>query len=252
MAVGRTPEERFLAEIKALQDRVTALENRPFQLPYVDADPDDAFAGNAWVFQDGRVRVRLPDGTVKQLSTVASTGTTTGTTKPPPPAQPITRVYEGALTFGESYRGSGGVSGSNHTSYLYHGYGGSSFNGNQTALIGFDYATIASALAGSTVTGVWIYLNPVHTWLNAGATAWFGMHSNATKPGSLTGIVRSFVSSAKVVKNQPKWYQLSTEFGSRLRDGSAKGVVLQAPNNSNQYYAYYAIGSPRIRIQYVK
>ena len=40
MAVGRTPEERFLSEINDLKDRIAALENRPIQLPYVDADPD--------------------------------------------------------------------------------------------------------------------------------------------------------------------------------------------------------------------
>jgi hypothetical protein len=252
MAVGRTPEERFLQEIQDLKAQIAALQNRPLQIPYLDADPDAAYAGNVWMFQDGRIRFRLPDGTIKQVSTATSTGSTTGTSKPPVAAQPTTHVYEGALTFGESYRSSGGVSGSNHTSYLYHGNGGSSFNGNQSALIGFDYATIASALSGSTITGVWIYLNPVHTWWNSGATAWFGMHSNATKPGSYTGVVRNFVSSAKVVAGQPKWIPLSTEFGSRFRDGSAKGVILQAPNDSNQYYAYYSIGSPRIRIQYVK
>ena len=254
---GRTPEERFTQYIRDLEDKIALLQNRPFQIPYLDEDPDTDYAGNVWMFQDGRVRVRLPDGTVKELALSASTGSTSGTAKPAVPAQQTTKTITKSATFSRSYRQSGGETGGTHT-YLYYGNSGeSSFNGRQQSIVGFDHAAITAALAGATITQVRLFLYNIHTWSGAGATAFVGIHNNGSAPSTASGIAHThdFVSSVKTHRNSGQWFTLSTEFGSAFRDGVGKGVILQAPNNSNSYYGYAAgVGSglsvPQIEITY--
>lgn len=257
MAVGRTPEERFFQTITDLQARINQLEARPLQIPYLNADPSTDYKGNIWMFQDGRVHIRLADGTIKELVTSASSGGTSGTPNPTIPAQPVTVSKTWTATWSQAYRQSGGFTGSNQN-YLYYGNSGeSSFNGTQHSLIGFDYADIATFLSGSTINSVEIFLDSLHTWANSGATCFFGMHSNATKPSTYGGVVRDLVSSAKLLRGQQEYHGISTEFGQKLRDGSAKGIILQAPNSSSSYYGYVAgVGSglplPTLKVTYTK
>lgn len=253
MAVGRTPDERFVGEINSLKEQIAALQARPLQIPYVDTDPSTDYKGNIWMFQDGRVRIRLADGTIKELATVASTGATSGTAKPAIAAQPITRVLDVAATWSQAYRQAGPFTGSNPSTNLYYGYVGDSFNGRQSSLVGFDYTTIASLLSGSTVTKVELYLQPLHTWSDSGGTVYFGIHNNSTKPSNYSSavVVKNYVSSDKVHKGTYIYHQISTEFGARFRDGTAKGVILQAPNNSNTFYGFMS-PTVRLRITYVR
>lgn len=257
MGIGRTPEERFYQEIQKLQDRINQLESRPLQIPYLNADPSTDFKGNIWMFQDGRVHIRLADGTIKELVTSASSGGTSGTPNPAVPAQPITTSKTWPATWSQAYRQSGGFTGSNQT-YLYYGNSGdSAFNGTQHSLVGFDYADIQTFLAGSTINKVEIFLDSLHTWANSGSTCFFGMHTNATKPSTYGGVYKDLVSSAKLLRNEQAYHTLSTEFGQALRDGSAKGIILQAPNSSTSYYGYVAgVGSglpvPVLRVTYTK
>lgn len=254
---GRTPEERFVRYIRELEDRIASLQNRPLQIPYLDADPTTDYAGNIWMFQDGRVRIRLADGTIKELATVASTGATSGTAKPAVAAQTTTKYLTASATFTKSYRQSGGETGGNHT-YLYYGDSGeSSFNGKQQSIIGFNSGSIAATLAGAIIDKVELYLYNIHTWAGSGSTVYFGVHNNSSAPSTASGIVHAhdFISSGKTHRNTGGWLTLSTEFGSRLRDGTGKGIILQAPNNSRSYYGYAAgVGSgltiPQIRITY--
>lgn len=257
MAVGRTPEERFYQEIQKLQDRINQLESSPLQIPYLNADPTTDYKGNIWMFQDGRVHIRLKDGTIKELVTSASSGGTSGTPNPATPAQPITTFKTWTAQWSQAYRQSGGFTGGTQT-YLYYGNSGeSSFNGTQHSLIGFDYADIQSTLSGATINKVEIFLDSLHTWAGSGATCFFGLHSNATKPSTYGGVVKDLISSAKLLRGQQEYHGISTEFGQSLRDGASKGVILQAPNSSNSYYGYVAgVGSglpvPVLRVTYTK
>jgi hypothetical protein len=124
-------------------------------------------------------------------------------------------------------------------------------------LIGFDYVNIASTLSGATINKVELFLHNIHTWNYSGGTVSFGMHSNAAKPGTFGGVVASFVSQDSVKRNQDAWHTISTQFGASLRDGSAKGIVLQSPNDSTTYYGYASgIGDgpsiPYLRITFTK
>jgi hypothetical protein len=74
MATGRTPEERFLEIIAQMQERINALEARPLQIPILDTDPSASYKGNIWAFQDGRIHIRLADGTIQELAGSSSSG----------------------------------------------------------------------------------------------------------------------------------------------------------------------------------
>lgn len=233
------------------------LSTAPLLVPVLNADPGTDYPGNFWCMPDGKLRLRLKDGTIKEYSPVAPT--VPAATNPAPPPQPVTRQNTWTATWGQAYRANGGTTGGTG-SMLYQGSSGDSYNGRQRSLIGFDYASIQSALAGSNVIGVelWLYTN--HTYWNSGGTAKLGLHNNAAKPGSWGGTIgRDFVSEGHVPNIGGTWLGLSTEFGSRLRDGSAKGITLQAPNDDRTFYLYASGGPgtavylmPQLRITYVK
>lgn len=257
MAVGRTPEERFLEIIDGLQQRISALEARPLQIPILDADPPITYKGNVWMFSDGRLHIRLNDGTVQEFTAGVTSGGTSGTSAPVVPPQPITYETAWSATWTQAYRQSGGVTGGDQQKLYYGNSGESSYNGRQSSLIGFDYAAIQAALAGAVINKVEIYLYNEHTWLNSGATVYFGTHSNATKPGTFGGVVTNFISTGATKRSLGTWHVVNTTIGAQLRDASAKGIVLQAPNDSTSYYGYAAgIGDgppiPQIRINYTK
>src|SRR5688500_13333985 len=114
MGVGRTPEERFLEMIAGLEARINQLESRPLQIPILDADAPAAYKGNIWAFQDGRIHLRLPDGTIKEFTGFTSSGSSSGTAKPPVVAQPVTQAVTWNATWSQAYRESGGFTGGNN------------------------------------------------------------------------------------------------------------------------------------------
>ena len=257
MGAGRTPEERFLEIIDGLQKRIVALEARPLQIPIVDTDPPETYKGNIWMFSDGRLHLRLNDGTIQEFTSGVSSGDSSGSAAPVVPPQPVQRETTWAATWSQAYRQSGGYTGGDQENLYYGNSGESSYNGRQSSLIGFDYANIQATLAGSVINKVEVYLYNEHTWLNAGATVWFGTHSNAAKPSTFGGVTASFISSGATKRSTGTWHVVSTSIGAVLRDGGAKGIVLQAPNDSTSYYGYASgVGSgtpaPYIRITYTK
>jgi len=247
---GFDPVEMLAREIERLQARVARLEQpRGLFIPFVDADLDPG-QGNIWAFEDGRVRIRKPSGSVVQVSTTTGTPTS-GTPKPSGSPAPKTITKTWNRTWSHAYRSDG--SRRDDTSRLYYG-NGDSYNGKQTSLVGFPYATIQSDLSGSTIKKVELYLYNAYSWWNSGSTIFFGMHNETAEPTTLPTLVRSNVSNASFSRNQGKWVTVSTEFGTRLRAGTIKGIALMAPNNDRQYYGYVSVTdtSPIVRITYVK
>jgi hypothetical protein len=254
---GITPADDFAARILDLERQVQELKSRPSSVPILAAAPDASYAGNVWGYPDGRLIWRLKDGTLRQVSSVAATAASGS--NPAQPAQPTTHQTTWGATWAQAYRSNGGKTGGDDR-YLYYGNSGaSSYNGRQKSLVNFDYAAIQAALAGATISAVEIFLQNIHTWANSGATCWVGAQLNAvgSAPGSYGGAVHDFVSSFHTARDTGAWHTVSTEFGQRLRDAAATGIVLQAPNDSNTYYGYAAgFGSgqtvPQIRITYIK
>lgn len=253
----RGDEEALAQRIQRIEDTLLELSTGPLIVPIVDTDPPTNHAGNIWAYPDGKLNLRLKDGTIKQYTPVAPA---------PPPAptgpaapQPVTRQSVWDAQWGQAYRSNGGFTGGDN-SKLYQGSSGDSYNGRQRSLIGFDYASIQAALAGSQISQVEVWLYMSHTYWNNGGTVMMGMHNNTGKPGSWAGTIgRDDVTRFGVPKTGGVWRNISTEFGARLRDGSARGLTMQAPSDDRTFYLYAAGGPgtpsstmPKLRITYVK
>lgn len=256
---GRSEIERLAKVIQELRDQVTALQAAGLHVPIVDDDPGTQY-GNAWILSDNRLRVRRPDGTIIQVSLTATGTGTSGTPLPAPPAQ--TRTYQStwSASWSQTYRGNGDQRSENS---LHVGYGADSWSGWQTSLIGWPYATIATALTGATVSKVEIYTYCTHCWWNDGASMGVGSHNFTSAPSSLgarPGIVSTVHVKGSDQGGEPdaqRWKSVSTSFGAGLRAGTQKGTALVAPSTNATYYSVHAgVGSglpvPKIRITYVK
>lgn len=256
MAVGRTPEERFFEIINQMQERINKLEARPLQVPIVDVDPGASYAGNIWAFQDGRIHIRLTDGSIQELQGSASSGPLTGVLKPTAPPQPTVQRAEWSAVWSQAYRDAGGFTGGDAET-LYYGNDGTAPNGRQTSLVGFDYSSIQTTLSGAVINKVEIYLYNKDTYYAAGGTVYFGLHNSATKPVGVVGLGADLLSSGSVQRSTGAYHTVSNQFGSWLRDNLAKGIMLQAPNDSLSFYGSASgVGDgppvPRIRITFTK
>lgn len=131
-------------------------------------------------------------------------------------------------------------------------YGG---NGNQRSMVGFDHATIASTLAGSTLRSAKFYAYANHWYNNGGGTAVLGYH-NATSLGATFSGTTNQVQSAGWPKPGARVVDLGVTFGNRFRDGTAKGMTFgPGPTSSTLYYGKFdgaAGNKPYLEFTYVK
>jgi hypothetical protein len=107
------------------------------------------------------------------------------------------------------------------------------------------------------VIRVRLRLQALHTYWDNGAGIGFGWHSQTSAPGSWAGTVASLVSLQRIGKTQLKEFDLPLSFGTTLRDGTSKGIAVEAPNSSVDNYGYAGgVGSgvspPRLIIDYAK
>lgn len=57
--------QSLVSRLLALEEAVQTLTQKALRIPILDADPPVGDPTNIWVFADGRLRVRMPDGSVK-------------------------------------------------------------------------------------------------------------------------------------------------------------------------------------------
>lgn len=159
------------------------------------------------------------------------------------PVTPFTFTYtadwDGTYTGSGTYRNPGtdpAVHG------LYQGFY-SPNNGNQKALVGFDYSQIQSDLAGATITKFEVYLYYSHWYFNNGGTAVVGYHnlSNSSHPASYpgSGITAGGWTFPNWQINQGQWVELGIAVGQGFQAGTIKGIAIgPGPTTSNLYYGY--------------
>lgn len=156
-------------------------------------------------------------------------------------------------TWSASYRSSGAKR--TDVSEIYQGYY-SSTNGNQEALVGFDYAQIQADTSGATITACSVYLYYSHWYSSSGGTAVIGTHNYTSAPGS------SPVTNDDRVRNSysgtgAETTSLGTTIGNEFKAGTSKGICIgPGPSTSSTYYGY-AQGNgqssePRLIITYTK
>lgn len=249
------PYQQIQNRMAKMEEDIRSLSQQSLRLPVVDADPD-VDQGNAWLMNDGRLRVRTASGTIKEYAPVGTAGgTTTTIPKPAPPAAKKTYVNHWDATWTQAYNDSGGQR-TDYGDQLVYGWG-DSYNGKNTSLIGFDYAAIRTALLGSSVTKVELNFNQLYAWWNWGAYVRFGVHTNTAKPGTYGGVIRNNLTQVTYGKPEAKWATIATEFGIRFRDGTGRGISIDPLTTDKAFYGRAAgiTGqgiAPQIRITYVK
>lgn len=248
-------------ELADLRRAVDSAVHRPFYIPIVTEDPPVEDPTNLWLFPDGRMRGRHwnPTGSafvIREWVTTAPGSSTSGTAAAPPDPVPVTEQDTYPAIWSQSYRQSGAARADAGAVMLYYGSSGDAFNGKNQSLIGFDHAAIAADLAGSTVNAVYLRLMNIHAWYDSGVTIHFGIHNFSTEPGSWGGGLPRIVSH-KFGKPQERTVPMPLSFATAIRDGSGKGISIEAPTSSKEFYGYAAgVGSgyvtPALIINYTK
>lgn len=259
------PVAELALRVRELEQKANAADSpKPFRIPVYAADPSTDDATNMWMLPDGRIRARHRNTAdtawvLREWVSTTPGGSGSGTAPAPPAPAPITRNGFYPAIWSQSYRQSGAARTDEGTVMLYYGSSGDAFNGMNRSLIGFNYTTIASDLAGSTVLGCWLYLVNIHAWFDAGSDIHFGVHNYTSEPSTWAGggIPRSMVSKHHFGKPQAKTVPLPLYFATDIRDGIGKGVALESPSTSRSFYGYAAgFGSgydvPLLTVQYAK
>jgi hypothetical protein len=256
-----SPEEQFGAMLRKLQSEVNDIRNSALRVPILEEDPPDTDPTNIWLFPDGRLRMRHrnPAGSawvIREWVTTSPGSSTSGTAAAPPAPAPVSRQGIWVANWSASYR-QAGPKRTDQPDRVYWGSSGDSFNGRNRSYIGFDYAAIVAALAGSTITRVRLRLQALHTYWNNGAGIGFGYHNQTAAPGSWAGTVASLVSQQRIGKTQLKDFDLPLVFGTAIRDGVSRGIAVEAPNSSADYYGYAGgvgggVTVPTLIIDYAK
>ena len=201
------------------------------------------------------LRVRRPDGTWAQYAAVtpvtsadspARVRKATTNRVRPAQTQPKTRTKTYPATWARSYRfGESDESGGR----LHYGYY-SGTNGERKVMYGFDDAGIRADLAGSAIVRVRLSLLNLDAYSFGGVRLFFGGHNDTTPPGQYH-VVRRGVSSGHWPHSGrgKEWRPLATWFGKNLRSGDIRGVVIDQPSASRQYYGA-ADNNMRLEITY--
>lgn len=137
-------------------------------------------------------------------------------------------------TYTAYYGDTAGNTGS-HTDQLKQGKEGSI---NWMCMLGFDYANIVSVLTGATVTDIKLFLYSDYWALSSGGYACVGLHNatGATPPSSYSFTTRDILDQ-QMKKPQGAYLDLPNSAGTALKNGTAKGLVLDSrltyPSTSN-------------------
>lgn len=171
------------------------------------------------------------------------------------PVQQFTKTYN--ATWSGSYTGGGTKNTFGGSTRVYQGDIGDG-NGNRKAMIGFDYATIASDLSGATILSCSTTVYFQHWWYNNGGTAVLGTHNytGGSAPASWQG--NTVVTSSSGWPNPgQRTVDLGTGTGTAFKNSTARGLTLGPGSDSSVTYYGYASGfgassPPTLTITYTK
>lgn len=261
-----SPEAAIAREVTAIAEAQKL--PKPFVIPVLQSDPSTSDPTNLWMTTNGRLRGRYWNGA---SYTYIDYPLRSDITAPPavvaPPAAPARpspiKTYKSTwtATWSQTYQASGAKrTDSKGENFLVYGNSGEGSYGTQRALVGFDYAAIASALASSTIRSVQLKMTNVHAYWNSGVDVYFGLHNVTSEPStwpSSGSLVDRKTAHAKFGKPQTKTISLGVSFGNRLRAGQGKGLAIEAPSSSRDYYGFAGgVGSgytpPQLIITYAK
>lgn len=221
-------------------------------------------SGAALNIQGGtRLSARLISTTALDLTFSTTTGgsssstpTTPTSSKPTAPA-PTKHTSTFWATWSRSYDGDGSTTWDD-SKHCYQGYY-SSDRGNTRSLVGFNYGSIESTLAGATrITGKFGF-KVAHSYYNSGLTAVVGSHKYTSKPSSWSSsnVYQNQIRRSSCVAGKTYSVNLSDWHCWAFRTGAITGMAFgPGPSSSKTYYGYMYGGTeaakPYVQFTYYK
>lgn len=257
------PLAAIAAKISELERVVREANSKNIKIPILAADPPTTDPTNIWLFPDGRLRMRHLNtaGTAyvtREFVATAPGSSSSATAVATPVTTPTVRIGVYPAIWSQSYKQGGAARTDDGTVKLYYGNGDVS-NGQQQSLIGFNYTTIASDLAGSTINEVQLRLYNLGSYYEDGVQVYFGIHNFSAQPATWAGggIPASFAVNHHFGRNEQRDVPMPLSFAQTIRDGTGKGVAIEAPNSNKEFYGFAAgFGSgltlPTLIINYTK
>jgi hypothetical protein len=257
------PVAALSRKLEAMEQAIRDLQARPLRIPVLLDDPVDTELVNVWLLHDGRLRIRKRNSAdtawvIDEFVRTAPGSSHSSTSPPAPAAAPTSHTLTAQAIWSQSYAGAGAARTDDGTVKLYYGNVADGAGRNRS-LIGFDYTTIAATLSGSTIKSVRLDLQNLATYYPGGATAFFGIHNFTSEPATWAGggIPQSMIASAHLYPAEPSTIYLPLSFATMIRDGTGKGIALEAPNDSLEFYGVAAgFGSgyslPTLTVEYAK
>lgn len=261
--IPTTAEGKFGKELQQLI--TTIVRQQRFVIPTFAADPPETDPTNLWMRYDGRLRGRYWNGASYTYIDYPLRSDITS-----PPAVPAYPAAPAATTpptshfktytaiWGQSYDGLGAYR-TDALGNVYAFFGSETPWGDQKSLLGFEYWNIAADLSGSTINSVTLNLTGVNSYYDNGATVSVGMHNEinwlATYDVTTAPVRRA--KEQTVLPGSDISIDLPVLFGQKLRDNSAKGILLEAPNSDKGMWGSVAntggtLPFPTLTISYAK
>ncbi len=171
-----------------------------------------------------------------------------------PTSQTVTKTY--SLSDAEIYWATGGKETSYGSQLIVGSYGSSKATARRSMMF-FPLSQIKSDLQGSEIDSVQIYLKRLDTSHGeASCYTEIKMHNYSSPPsrwddGPDSGAADN--TSQVFTRGQGKWVTLLKTVGEKLRDGSIKGLCLDADTNyALSRYGRFDRSSVKLRITYIK
>ena len=202
---------------------------------------------------------QAPRLAIRMLSTAATTlvyspagGGSSSAAKPPPSKPPTghtptkhTSTY--FATYNRSYISTGATRYDDPPTCYQGAYPG--YGGNQRSLVGFNFATIQSDLAGATNISGTFSFTPEHSYWNAGLTAIIGSHNYGSKPSTwnTNNVFEAQITKASCAANHRYTVNLSSWHTWAFQTGNITGMAFgPAPSTDLTYYGFmYGTGGNR-------
>lgn len=146
-----------------------------------------------------------------------------------------------------SFTGSGATY-SFQPQYMYSGLQPGTANGDLSSVAVFS-SDLWNSLAGSTVTGVWVYVYYDFWYYGGGGDAYIGLHGQ-TALGARPTKTYSHALSAGWPRASGRWIKISSTTYAGWAAGTHKGFTLGGSGGSYERYGY--AHNPRIRVTYTK
>jgi hypothetical protein len=266
MTGQRRPEDdnaSLARRIAALEARARDSRYTAFRIPVLAQDPDVIDPTNIWLLHDGRLRTRKRNSAdtawvIDEWVRTAPGSSTSATSPPAQGAVATSQFVQMNATWSRSYTAAGAARTDDGVQRLYYGYNDAT-NGRNRSYLGFDYTTLASILSGSTITGVQLYLQNLYSNSSQGSDLYFGLHnvSGAVAPSTWQGTILSQAAKQRMIGPEARYIDLPIIFGTSIRDGTAKGLAIEVPDDSPTRYGYAAgVGSgydvPELIVYYSK